>query len=514
MLFKKAIALCLAALLTAGCATYARAEDWESAAARYEPILRLFAEGMQGNEDVLLSEDFNDVCLRVGTSADLDPMELVGYDLLDLDGDGSPELLIGETTQAEASPEAPFLFDIWTLKGGAPVLATRGWERNRLYLTAEADGRWGLYNEGANSAFESIFQHGKLTGDAADWQEVLLYNAESASPWTLNEKAVSEKEANSLLENWQTRIFHPTLRPFAADDFRVTAGAPELRITVTDTGRRNSPDSRWENVLQVTVAAADGTVNQQFEYSSNELPGTSFRGAMARLEDVNGDGFRDLVLLTAQGAYNEFNVFCLWNPETNQFDPVLTGMAFSPETEVLTDGAPLELVNFSADAEGHLVSYGKDGAAYSTTALYSWDASGRAPELAWVFDVYNAGNGQIGDRLYQFSANEGRFVKLWDHAYPESWYYGDHFAFEDRNAGADAFINSRFRIMSVANTNWVNLRERDSKQSPSLMKLNAGTKVTVLREGCADGWTLVLAYFPEKNGAARTIGYIWHSYLK
>ena len=30
----------------------------------------------------------------------------------------------------------------------------------------------------------------------------------------------------------------------------------------------------------------------------------------------------------------------------------------------------------------------------------------------------------------------------------------------------------------------------------------------------ADGWTLVLAYFPEKNGAARTIGYIWHSYLK
>ena len=70
----------------------------------------------------------------------------------------------------------------------------------------------------------------------------------------------------------------------------------------------------------------------------------------------------------------------------------------------------------------------------------------------------------------------------------------------------------------VAHTDWVNLREWDSKQSTSLAHLDRGTSVQVLKEDCADGWTLVLwdTGEPQEHwfGNRTEIGYIWHSFLE
>lgn len=284
-------------------------------------------------------------------------------------------------------------------------------------------------------------------------------------------------------------------------------------VVVTDTGKRNAPDARWENVLSVAVTSRDGRLNQQFEYDSAETPLVKIEIGMAWLDDMNFDGCPDLVLCTAMGAYNEFVVFCLWNPETGSFDPVTSCRAFDTETRTLAaEDTPLELVNYTLDGGNRqLISYGKDGYAAHIDEFFAWDEAGKALRLAAVYDVYDADGGKMGERFYDFSA-QGEL--LWDALYPVDWYYGDTEPFADHADGAAAWIDGQCVTRQVANTDWVNLRERDTKESASLAKLTAGTEVHLLKENCADGWTLVLCGSGEAQESKYQIGYIWHEYLK
>lgn len=286
-----------------------------------------------------------------------------------------------------------------------------------------------------------------------------------------------------------------------------------LDVAVADTGKRNAPEARWENVLSVSVTARDGSLNQQFEYDSAETPLVEIEIGMAWLDDMNFDGCPDLVLCTAMGAYNEFAVFCLWNPETNCFDPVTACRAFDMEKRTLAgEDTPLELVNYSLDgAHRQLISYGKNGYAAHVDEFFAWGGAGKTLRLAAVYDVYDADGGKMGERFYDFSA-QGEM--LWDALYPVDWYYGDTEPFADHAEGAAAWIDGKLLTRRVANTNWVNLRERDSLESVSLAHLDAGTEVQVLKENCADGWTLVLWDSGEAKESKYQIGYIWHEYLK
>lgn len=72
---------------------------------------------------------------------------------------------------------------------------------------------------------------------------------------------------------------------------------------------------------------------------------------------------------------------------------------------------------------------------------------------------------------------------------------------------------------------WVHLRKQDSKASPSLAKLKAGERVTLLADDCGaeDGWVRVLYDLGENQGLTpdeydtgryTLTGYIWHSFLE
>ena len=73
--------------------------------------------------------------------------------------------------------------------------------------------------------------------------------------------------------------------------------------------------------------------------------------------------------------------------------------------------------------------------------------------------------------------------------------------------------------MHVDNVDWVNLRQLDSKDSPSLAKLDRGASVQVLATGCGEdgGWVLVQVPTEHSSDDDREVdgmtGYIWHSYL-
>lgn len=515
--------MCL--MLTAACLT-ALAEENDPADA-YEPVIKMYLAGLQGDEAVLESDEFNLACWMCSAYAEKDPLDAVGYGYADLDGDGQMELYIAETSGAGLLDGC--VFDVWTLKADAPVLALRGWERNRMYfarMDGDGEGPVLFYNEGSDSAFDSYFSLGRLENGSVAWDQAIEYHEEEISPWTLNGEAIAENQAEALIEKWSEGAYLPPVAPFRSLTegpdgeetrfFTVTEGGRKLSVTVSDTGRRNGPEAERPNILSVSVKSGDGQVEQTFEYDSSELPG---RG-LAMMEDMNGDGYGDLLLFTARGARNLYQLLYLWNEETLCFDPAQTACVFDPAAGKFADEVgPAELClpeKVTVGEKVYVVCDEMDGYAEKTVRVYGWE--GRQITLRAVFDVYRAGTDTIGDRAYLFASQAER---LWDQSYPESWYYeGGTFACDCRRAAFDAAWKGEGKIKRVAHTDWVNLRRQDGKQSLSLAHLDAGTEVLVLRPDCADGWDLVLWHDPNEMdsdgffGPKSYTGYIWHSFLE
>ena len=68
------------------------------------------------------------------------PLDNVGFGFVDLDNDGSWELIIGAIRDAETNP---VVFEIWTLVDGKPVMLAQSSERNRYFLEyVEEDNAW------------------------------------------------------------------------------------------------------------------------------------------------------------------------------------------------------------------------------------------------------------------------------------------------------------------------------------------------------------------------------------
>ena len=331
------------------------------------------------------------------------------------------------------------------------------------------------------------------------------------------------EEANFGFTDPQT----PTEAQCFCSSYRLYPKGPIYDLVLSDTGARRSVDALRELVLRVTLTARDGSLSQTFEFDSSLAPEMRPEGPLVWMDDLNLDGYDDLMLCTARGASNVFSIFCLWDPKENRFDPPMIQSPFDPETERWGDPVLLELVNYEIEAEivtaGRtirpllLISNENDGADAHTQRTYLWedrDRGGRSLSLYSVFDVYDAGKDRVGERMFRFMS-QGE--KLWDQQYPRAWYDGTR-AHQDHREAVDTLLEDRTTILSVAHPSWVHLRERDSNASRSLARVDAGTQVRALKEGCADGWTLVLYDTHEVQddffGTKTMLGYIWHSFLE
>lgn len=203
---KQSLALLLAlALLTAAGAA---AADYP-----YRTVLDMTLAGIMAEEDPE-DEAFNPFCRLMTAPEGVTRPDLLGYAFVDLDGDGSEELLIGQTGLDE-DPDGMIL-DVWTMQGGEPALVCRGWDRYRFYLTAgEAEGSLALVTEGSDSAWESQFEYGVIRDGAFVAEHRLVYDGEAAAPWTLDGEPCEEEAARQLLELWQSRRLTPPLQPFS-----------------------------------------------------------------------------------------------------------------------------------------------------------------------------------------------------------------------------------------------------------------------------------------------------------
>ena len=136
------------------------------------------------------------------------PLENVGFGFVDLDNDGSWELVIGAIQNAEKDPA---VFEIWTLVDGKPVMIAQGGTRNRYVLEyVEEDEMWYVVNEGSSSAFCNATYYLALDSGKLEVVQGIVFDAsaDEQNPWFLtfdqdwdvsNDEHIDEATANSIL---------------------------------------------------------------------------------------------------------------------------------------------------------------------------------------------------------------------------------------------------------------------------------------------------------------------------
>ena len=138
------------------------------------------------------------------------PLENVGFGFVDLDNDGTWELIIGAILNAEHDPA---VFEIWTLADGVPVMLAQGGSRNRYILQyVEEDNMWYVVNEGSSSAFCHATHYLMLNEGKFEVMQGIVFDAsaDEQNPWFLaydldwdvfNDTPIDEETANTILES-------------------------------------------------------------------------------------------------------------------------------------------------------------------------------------------------------------------------------------------------------------------------------------------------------------------------
>ncbi len=133
----------------------------------------------------------------------------VGFAFMDLDGDGSQELIIGAIQNAGKDP---LVFEIWTLKANEPVMLAQSGARNRYYLQyAEEDALWSVAYEGENGAANHAVHYLQLLDGELKVVQGIIFDAvaNENDPWFMtydldwdvsNDTPIDEETANAVMD--------------------------------------------------------------------------------------------------------------------------------------------------------------------------------------------------------------------------------------------------------------------------------------------------------------------------
>lgn len=154
-----------------------------------------------------------------------DPLNQVGYLITDIDGNGIPELLIGDISGEEFMDK--MIFDLYTLEEEEPVLIFAGWDRNRYYMCSDGF----IANEGSSGAAYSDFymfqlaEDGKSleiiegvrtdTPDTVDPTDMKWYSTKDTDYDYSNDTPITEEEGLAKVEEYQSKYIAMGLQPFS-----------------------------------------------------------------------------------------------------------------------------------------------------------------------------------------------------------------------------------------------------------------------------------------------------------
>lgn len=142
-----------------------------------------------------------------------DPLEDYGYAFLDVDGDGSYELMFGTVEETEAYQKV--IFEMYTLKNEKPVQVFCSEERDRYYIGKDDEGGYIITNCGASSSSEVEWEYSVLKeGKLSTFQKIMYSEeADEDNPWFIEEngskKNISQEKALEKTENYEKQQIMP-----------------------------------------------------------------------------------------------------------------------------------------------------------------------------------------------------------------------------------------------------------------------------------------------------------------
>lgn len=191
---------------------------------KYAPVLDRYTKALQEQwyEGKLREEGMSVLLLYC---YDGNPLENVGYSLLDLNGDTIPELLIG-ATGGDAYVQ-DLLFEVYTLQNDTPLQLLTGGDRSNYRLCDDESGCYFLENQASASAEQREWLYFILTGDQLSVIQGIAYDATSdpEKPWymtydtdwdTSNDTAIDEDTARAIIAGYDDQCVTPVYTPFSA----------------------------------------------------------------------------------------------------------------------------------------------------------------------------------------------------------------------------------------------------------------------------------------------------------
>ena len=199
--------------------------------------------------------------------SDLALMVPVGYTLYDLDQDGQPELLIGETDTEE--PVNRMVLDAYTMDGDAAKQLFTSQERNRYYLTEDEAGAVLIANEGSNGAASSGWLYYTVENGELSIQQSVIYDAgaDEQNPWftstdddwdVSNDTPTDEETAQAIIDSYiaQYAALTDAIGTPATADSNVTkleANTPAEINGQEFTLKVSEPDAENADIVSVTA---------------------------------------------------------------------------------------------------------------------------------------------------------------------------------------------------------------------------------------------------------------------
>lgn len=131
----------------------------------YDEIIRKYYEGMTSGWSM---EKFaeNNLCYLAGAEMGENTL---GYCIMDINGDGTDELMIGDSGE---NAYTGMFYDLYTMVDGQRMLVVSSGERDRYYLCED----YTIANEGSGGALSSVFGYYDLISDQLQLKEGVLLN--------------------------------------------------------------------------------------------------------------------------------------------------------------------------------------------------------------------------------------------------------------------------------------------------------------------------------------------------
>ena len=143
------------------------------------------------------------------------PADRLGYQISDLDGDGSEELLVGSITGDDYQDK--IVLQLYTMENGEAKLVFNSGERDRYYLCSDGT----IANEGSSSAYETSYNYYSYSSGELQLMGSVLFNMSlnREQPWYFvlgeNRTNVDEATANAKIAEYQAVYTTPQYTPFA-----------------------------------------------------------------------------------------------------------------------------------------------------------------------------------------------------------------------------------------------------------------------------------------------------------